>query len=118
MFSVSILGIPNDENSSFLRGCAEAPPKIRHELWSDANNMWTETGFDLKAEGRLRDYGDLRFDSGRDSWELIETRVDDDYYNNHSNIKAAYTSRAFCMAAMVCSLSSNSMRALFASWWQ
>ncbi len=77
MFRISILGIPNDENSSFQRGCAEAPPKIRHELWSAANNMWTETGVDLGVEGRLNDHGDIRFDGGRDSWELIETRVDE-----------------------------------------
>ncbi len=74
---VALLGIPNDENSSFLRGSAEGPPKIRHELWSNANNAWTETGIDLKVEGRIRDYGDIHFDTGRDAWELIETRVDD-----------------------------------------
>jgi arginase len=32
---------------------------------------------DLGAEGVVRDHGDIRFDSGRDAWELIETRVDD-----------------------------------------
>ena len=74
---VAILGVPHDENSSFLRGAAEAPSKIRHELWSEANNMWTETGVDLRVEGRIRDYGDIRFDNARDAWELIETRVDD-----------------------------------------
>src|SRR5205085_1113276 len=64
--SVSILGVPNDDNSSFLRGASEAPPKIREELWSDANNTWTETGVDLSQKGVLRDYGDLSFDGLRD----------------------------------------------------
>ncbi len=77
MRSVSILGVPNDDNSSFLKGSAEAPEKIRQELWSDANNIWTETQVDLSVAGRLRDHGNIRFDNGRDAWELIETRVDD-----------------------------------------
>jgi arginase len=72
---ISILGVPNDDNSSFLKGSAEAPPKIRQELWSDANNAWTETKVDLGVEGRLRDLGDLHFDENRDAWELIETRA-------------------------------------------
>lgn len=77
MLSVSILGVPNDDNSSFLRGAAEAPDRIRQELSSEANNMWTETGTDLGVKGRLRDQGDIRFDSARDPWERIETRADD-----------------------------------------
>jgi arginase len=72
---VSILGVPNDDNSSFLKGAAEAPPKIRQELWSDANNLWTETRVDLGVAGRLRDLGDLHFDEKRDAWELIESRA-------------------------------------------
>jgi len=77
MSRVSILGIPHDGNSSFMKGAAGAPTKIRHELWSDANNLWTETGVDLGADSTLRDYGDIRFDKSRDAWELIEVRTDD-----------------------------------------
>jgi arginase len=72
---IGIIGIPNDENSSFLRGAAEAPPRIRREFWSDANNLWTETGIDFSVEGRIHDYGDIQFDSGRDAWDIIETKV-------------------------------------------
>jgi agmatinase len=75
--SVSILGVPNDENSSFLKGPAEAPGLIRHELWSEANNLWTETGVDLGVDGRLRDCGDIQFDKHRDAWELIETSANE-----------------------------------------
>ena len=71
MTTVSILGIPNDDNSSFLKGSAEAPPYIRSELFSEANNLWTESGVDLGVDGRLRDCGDIEFDKTRDAWEQI-----------------------------------------------
>jgi arginase len=72
--TVSILGIPHDENSSHLRGAAEAPSAIRRELYSDAYTSWTETGVDLSAE-TLVDRGDILFDASRDAWETIEERV-------------------------------------------
>lgn len=75
MAQVSLLGIPNDENSSYLRGAAGAPPLIRREIFCDAYSMWSEAGIDLGAEGRLQDRGDLKFESGQDPWELIEQGV-------------------------------------------
>jgi agmatinase len=75
--NVSILGIPNDDNSSFMKGAAEAPPNIRRELWSDANNLWTETRVDLGVEGRVLDHGDIHFNQTRDAWDLIETCVEE-----------------------------------------
>jgi arginase len=75
MVRVSLLGIPHDENSSFMRGPAEAPPLVRRELHSDAYSMWSETGVDFGVPGRLVDHGDIQFDSGRDPWDLIEENV-------------------------------------------
>ena len=72
---VSLLGVPHDENSSYLRGPAEGPPLIRRELLCDAYSMWSETGVDLSVAGRLIDHGDLSFDSATDAWDLIEHRV-------------------------------------------
>lgn len=77
MAGISLLGIPNDENSSFMRGPAEAPAHIRRELQSDAFNMWTETGVDLGTPGLLTDRGDVQFDPAIDPWELIEQAVAD-----------------------------------------
>lgn len=57
---VSILGIPFDANSSYLRGAAQAPPLIRDALFSEATNLYTETGMDLGASGNLFDAGDLQ----------------------------------------------------------
>lgn len=72
---ISLLGVPHDANSSFRRGPAEGPARIRPELHSDAYSLWTETGIDLGAPGRLIDHGDIRFDGSRDDWTVIEQEV-------------------------------------------
>jgi agmatinase len=62
-----LLGIPLDGNSSYLRGAAGAPGKIREALRSEACNQWTELGVDLGAAGALLDAGDLRLKDSRES---------------------------------------------------
>jgi agmatinase len=56
----TLLGIPLDVNSSYLRGPAGAPAKIRDALRGDASNKWTELGVDLGAAGAFADAGDLK----------------------------------------------------------
>jgi len=56
----TLLGIPLDVNSSYLRGPAGAPVKIREALRSDASNQWSELGIDVGARGAFADAGDLR----------------------------------------------------------
>ncbi len=56
---VSIVGIPYDEASSFLRGPAQAPAKIREAFRSDSANCFTESGTDLKDHPVIADLGDL-----------------------------------------------------------
>jgi agmatinase len=73
--SVAILGIPLDENSSYLRGAALAPPRIREALWSDSSNPWTELGVDLGSEARLEDLGDLALSTGPAAMAEIEAGV-------------------------------------------
>ena len=75
MNRIHFLGIPHDANSSFMEGCREGPPLVRRNLFSDAYSLWSETGVDLGAPGRLVDQGDLRFDSDVDPWTSIETAV-------------------------------------------
>lgn len=55
----TLIGLPYDASSSFLRGAAAAPPLIREALHSSASNNWSETGIDLGAPGVLADAGDL-----------------------------------------------------------
>lgn len=59
MASATLLGIPYDAASSFKRGPALAPARIREELWSAAGNTWTERLVDLSAPGVLDDAGDV-----------------------------------------------------------
>jgi agmatinase len=70
----TLLGIPFDANSSFLRGPAAAPRAIREVFRTDASNLWTEDGVDLGAEGGFYDAGDLDFSSG-DAFTTIERGV-------------------------------------------
>ena len=72
---LALVGFPDDANSTFLRGAAEAPPKIREQLFSDAFNMWTETGVDLGG-GVFFDAGDLDLDEVPDAWAAIQDAVE------------------------------------------
>lgn len=63
---LGLIGFCSDENSSFLRGAAEAPPLIRAALHSDAANLWSETGVDLGAEHIFFDAGDIQPSSIKD----------------------------------------------------
>ncbi len=56
---IAILGCPYDENSSFMRGAAEAPPLIRAAFYSDAANLWSENMTDLGTKSFIHDAGDL-----------------------------------------------------------
>lgn len=70
----TLLGIPFDAYSSYLRGTADAPSKIREALRCDASNSWTETGIDLGIAGVYEDAGDLKF-SEKDAFAAIEAGV-------------------------------------------
>ena len=76
MTKISILGVPNDDNSSFMKGPADAPPLIRRALYSDAYSLWTETGIELGVAGRLVDRGDIQFAGAGDPWDVIERAVE------------------------------------------
>tara|TARA_R110002124_G_scaffold109618_1_gene262684 strand:+ start:660 stop:1469 length:810 start_codon:yes stop_codon:yes gene_type:complete len=56
--TVTLMGLPQDNNSSFLTGPALAPNRIREALHSDSANMFTETGHDLADPKCLIDAGD------------------------------------------------------------
>ena len=64
---VTIVGVPSDENSSFLRGPAQAPGQIRQVLHSGSSSLSAENGSDLGQESRLLDVGDMPL--GHDAWQ-------------------------------------------------
>lgn len=70
----TLVGIPFDAQSSYLRGAGNAPPRIREALHCDASNDWTELGVDLGAAGTLADAGDLAF-SEQNAFEVIESGI-------------------------------------------
>ncbi len=70
----TLLGIPFDAYSSYLRGAGDAPPKIREALRCDASNSWTESGVDLGMAGVYEDAGDLAF-SEKEAFPAIEAGV-------------------------------------------
>ena len=55
----TLVGIPFDGQSSYLRGAGDGPSKIREAMACDASNQWTELGVDLGVAGVIEDRGDL-----------------------------------------------------------
>jgi arginase len=62
--TVVVVGLPSDDNSSFMRGAALAPARIREALTSGSMNLHAENGIDLGAESRLYHLGDLELAEG------------------------------------------------------
>ena len=73
--AVAVIGIPLDENSSFLRGAALGPPRIREVLHSGSSNMMTESGTDLKNASGWSDVGDMELAQGDIAFAEIERTV-------------------------------------------
>jgi len=85
---VGVLGIPFDENSSYLKGTELAPPTIRKIFHSDATNRSTENLLDLGMVENLTDLGDLEFGPELDAFKKIEETVE---------INLNHNSRLLCL---------------------
>ena len=75
--TVAVVGIPFDDNSSFMQGPALAPAKIRKAWNSGSMNLCAESGIDLDAQTNFVDLGDLDIDAGTATFEKIETAIDE-----------------------------------------
>lgn len=75
----SILGVPNDRQSSFLSGAAKATQKIREVLHNGSSNLTGEYGTDLSGNGALNDLGDLPVEdlSGQAAFDAVLSGVGD-----------------------------------------
>jgi agmatinase len=73
--TVAVLGVPYDENSSFMRGPALAPRLIRETMHSSAGNFCIESGLDLQADERWRELGELDVPDGSPAFDQIEQTV-------------------------------------------
>ena len=72
---LALIGIRYDENSSFTKGAADAPPQIRAALRSDAWNLTSENGTDLSDDSIFFDAGDIEPVSGSEMSALIENSL-------------------------------------------
>lgn len=72
---LAIIGIRYDENSSFMKGAADAPPQIRAALRSAAWNLTSEDGTDLSDESIFFDAGDIGPVPGSEMSTLIENSL-------------------------------------------
>lgn len=75
--SIVVLGIPFDENSSFLSGAAKAPGAIREALQSESCNLCAENGLDLGVSGGWQDIGNVDTGEKAHAFEKIEKAVSD-----------------------------------------
>jgi arginase len=73
---VTVVGIPYDENSSFMRGPALAPARIREVLHSGSANLCSEGGIDLGTEPRFHDLGDLELADAAAALGQIEKTIE------------------------------------------
>ena len=73
--SIKLMGIPFDDNSSFMFGAAQAPKMIREGFQSHASNMCAENGLDLSESSDWEDLGDLDIDDPYTAFEEIQAHV-------------------------------------------
>jgi agmatinase len=73
----TLIGIPFDAQSSYLRGAAGAPPLIRDAFHCEASNTWAETGVDIGIPGAFSDAGDLKIPEDNLAFELIEKCIEE-----------------------------------------
>lgn len=73
---VAVIGAPCDENSTYMRGPAQAPPKIREALHCGSANFCSEDVRDLGREALFKDLGDMAFIPSQPPLVEIEGVVD------------------------------------------
>lgn len=81
---IDLIGVPLDENSSFMRGAAIGPVEMIKALGCDSANMWSETGHDLADV--LVDRGNLTLTSGEAAIEEIRTAAEHAGKSGHKPI--------------------------------
>jgi len=83
--SVALVGVPYDEQSSFMKGAAKAPPKIREAYHSSSTNKCTESGLDLARQSNFHDLGDLEWKRGLNVFSSSEHTFEE-LLDNHVRV--------------------------------
>jgi len=71
----TLVGLPYDASSSFLRGAAAAPPLIRAALDSPATNRWSESGVEIRPGHEYVDHGDIDLSDETAARDAIERAI-------------------------------------------
>ena len=72
---LKILGLPQDNNSSFMTGPALGPDKIKEAFFSDSSNMFSECGLDLGNKEIWEDAGSLNLKNLKGQAAFSKIRV-------------------------------------------
>ena len=65
---IKLIGIPFDENSSYMQGSALAPSKIRLMDSEGSANRFCENGVEIVESENYKDLGDIVFTSNNPEW--------------------------------------------------
>lgn len=71
----TLIGLPYDASSSFLRGPAGAPPQVRAALSSPGGNSWSEAGIEIEVGRDYIDAGDVDLSNETTARTAIERAV-------------------------------------------
>jgi arginase len=71
----TLIGLPYDASSSFLRGPALAPARIREALHSSQSNGCAESGVHVLGANGLADAGDLELPASGEARLMIESGI-------------------------------------------
>ncbi|MGD8700923.1 MAG: agmatinase [Desulfosarcina sp.] len=77
MKKVNVIGVPWDEKSSFMRGCADAPNKIWESFTCRSANTCAENGLELGNDERFGFKGNMALSSGNAVMDEIEAQAAD-----------------------------------------
>lgn len=72
---ITVVGIPFDKNSSYLKGPALAPRRIQEALFCESSNMWTEDLIDLGESSGWEVADDMNLSGQENVFELIENEI-------------------------------------------
>lgn len=70
---IVVTGVPLDSNSSYMKGPALAPEKIREALHCDSANLWTENRTDLGSNSCWHLLPDFKLPDDADAFAHIES---------------------------------------------
>jgi agmatinase len=85
---IKLIGIPFDENSSYLKGPALAPSKIRLMDAEGSANRFSEHGIEIIEGENYNDLGDILFNSckGELAYKLIKATIEKELDTNNKII--------------------------------